>query len=158
MTCGIRLGDKDRHSEKFWVDCLTLNRVQFYFKRHTLSLPGSIFGLPTYKKPRYTSTQVSQLNFLARYVQELSRHQVNCDRTQQTQQRRGLSGQKARRIKHHSRARRSVTDQGNSYRDPPKPTLSFEDAIDTNPNHGQVRHRLESTRKSAIRPTNGYTT
>ena len=46
VTRGIRLGDADRHSDRCWVDLLTLNRVQITSK-DTRYLPGRIFDLPT---------------------------------------------------------------------------------------------------------------
>ena len=93
-----------------------------YFRRHTLSLPGRIFGLLTNKGPLYMSTQVSQGSF---GQVRSTRHQVDCDRTQKTQQGQGVqdreTAQLVRRLANQVSAfwtRRSVPDQGNSYRDP----------------------------------------
>ena len=134
-----------------------------YFRRHTLSLPGRIFVLLTNKGPLYMSTQVSQGLF---GQVRSTRHQVDCDRTRQTQQGKGVQDHETAQVARRLAGSSITVRQGDLYQirathteTHPKPTRSCEDfhAIDTNPNHGQVWHRLESTWKSATRPTDGYT-
>ena len=84
-------------------------------------------------------------------VQELSRHQVNCDRTQQTQQGQGVQDRETAQVVRRLAESSITVRQGDLYQvrsthtetHRRKPTQSCEDfhAIDTNPNHGQVQHR-----------------
>ena len=145
---------------------VNIKQSSIYFERHTLPLPGRIFGIPTNKKPRYTSTQVSHLDYLARCAREFSRHQVNCDRTQQTQQGQGVQDLETAQLVTRLAGSSITVRQGDLYQisatnteTHPKPTRSCADfyATDTNPNHGQFRHRIESTWKSLTRSTDGYT-
>ena len=89
----------------------------------------------------------------------------NCDWKQQTSKgegckiKRKLKWSKGSRMKYILCTRQSTRDLDDSYRASNKYTriCVIISMRRPNPKQGQVRHRLESTWKSAIRPTDGYT-
>ena len=129
------------------------------------SLSGWITGHPTSGKVECLN-QVISLDCLAR-DRGLSIKNLNCDWPQQTSKgkgarsRDGSSDQKACEQVSTYWTRRSRSDQSDSYRalykhPPPRNRVKF---LRDSPNLNYVRvwHWLESTWKSATRPTDGYT-
>ena len=105
---------------------VNIKHSSIYFERHTLPLPGRIFGLPTNKEPRYKSTQVSHLDFVWTGAFKNSQ-ETKSTATGRSKHSKGKGWKIAGRpewseglqIKNHHKAGRSVSDQGNSYRDLP---------------------------------------